>query len=383
MEESLMSANHNEQYGSPNVQKPEGSWSKASRREFLQFAAASAVALSASAPPDAFGASAFVEPQGAGTAATRPRTKFLVDCHVHVGAAPSIAPLAASTKSPKDWALARTKYPTEFAKAMTESVVDNSDILVGSMDRHGVTHAVIQAAPGNGSSNQLVLEIAKKYPGRLFPLYRPEYLLAEAGTEGVSITGSREEFARTARRVADEIQDHATRGMVGVGEMTPVTSEIHPIEISRAMAPVMEVLSARGLSIQLPTGYTGWKGGLWYIYMPVWVDELAGNFPKAPIVLTKMGRALRASFDACTVVAMRNSNVYFDMTDTAPEHLREAITRLGAHRIMFGTDLSGVSVNYAHDEGLKVIRETRLSAEEWEQIAWRTVNQVYKLGLKG
>jgi hypothetical protein len=33
-----------------------------------------------------------------------------------------------------------------------------------------------------------------------------------------------------------------------------------------------------------------------------------------------MGRSIRASFDACRVVAMRNANVYFDMTDTSAEH---------------------------------------------------------------
>jgi predicted TIM-barrel fold metal-dependent hydrolase len=81
------------------------------------------------------------------------------------------------------------------------------------------------------------------------------------------------------------------------------------------------------LPIMFPTGYTGWKGVHYFCYEPVWVDELAGAFPEVPIVLTKMGRSIRASFDACRVVAMRNANVYFDMTDTSAEHLREAIRR--------------------------------------------------------
>ena len=37
------------------------------------------------------------------------------------------------------------------------------------------------------------------------------------------------------------------------------------------------------------------------------MDELAGAFPEVPIVLTKMGRSIRASFDACRVVAMRKA----------------------------------------------------------------------------
>jgi ribonuclease Z len=74
MEESPMSTNHNEQDGSPNVQKSEGSGNKASRREFLKLAAAtSAAALSASVPTVTFGATTVDElakQQGVGTAWT-------------------------------------------------------------------------------------------------------------------------------------------------------------------------------------------------------------------------------------------------------------------------------------------------------------------------
>ena len=61
------------------------------------------------------------------------------------------------------------------------------------------------------------------------------------------------------------------------------------------------------LPIMFPTGYTGWKGVHYFCNEPVWVDELAGAFPAVPIVLTKIGRSIRASFDACRVVAMRKA----------------------------------------------------------------------------
>jgi hypothetical protein len=47
-----------------------------------------------------------------------------------------------------------------------------------------------------------------------------------------------------------------------------------------------------------------------------------------------------------------------------------------------GTDLSGISVNYAYEDGFRIIDGAELNAEEWEWIAWRTVNEVYKLGLE-
>jgi hypothetical protein len=165
-EESSMSVNHDEQQGSPNVQKPEGSRSKASRRQFLQFSeAAVAVAAGGLAPSAAF---ADDDPITAGLS-KRPSwapTKYLTDCHSHIGAGPTVAKLAEGIHSPADWGAVRTKQPELFAKAMSEDGVDNSEHLLRAMDKYGVTHAIIQTAPGKGITNQMVLDAAKKSAGR-------------------------------------------------------------------------------------------------------------------------------------------------------------------------------------------------------------------------
>jgi uncharacterized protein len=378
-----MSPKHDDQQGSPNVQKPEESRNKASRRQFLQLsAAASAVAACGLAPS---AASAEDDPVTAGLS-NRPSwapTKYLIDCHCHLGAGPSVPKLAESIHSPKDWGAARSKQPELFAKAMSEDAVDNSGPLLRAMDKHGITHALIQTAPGKGTTNQMVLEAARMSGGRFFPLYRPE-AVSNAVAKGTLGKDYGAEVSKVTRQIADELRSPAMSAMRGVGEIVPVTTEIHPALITRDMAPIMEVLKARGgLPVMFPTGYTGWKGVHYFCFQPVWVDELAGTFPDVPIVLTKMGRSIRASFDACMSVAMRNANVYFDMTDTSAEHLREAITILGAHRIMYGSDLSGVSTGYSEEDNLRTCIEARLSAEEREQIAWKTTNQIYKLGLRG
>ncbi len=223
--------------------------------------------------------------------------------------------------------------------------------------------------------------------GRLFPIYRPEALLGAVGT-GSMEPPTKEELRQNARQVAENIEGLFPRlGMVGMGEFIAggfVTTALDPIEIARDMAPIMEALRPKKLPIQLPTGSSGWKGGLFYVYEPLWVDELAGNFPDCPIVLTKMGRGMRTSFDACTVVAKRNANVYFDLTDSRAEHIREAIDEIGAQRIIFGTDLHGLSLNYAYEVGLdEIVDGAQPSKEDWEWIAWRTADTVYQLGLEG
>jgi predicted TIM-barrel fold metal-dependent hydrolase len=310
-------------------------------------------------------------------------TKYLIDCHCHVGSGPTIAELAPTIHSPRDWGALRTKQPEKFAKAVSEEAVDDSEILLRAMDKYGVTHAIIQTSPGKGTNNQMVLDAAKKSKGRFFPIYRPEAVsnAAARGTLGVDYGG---EVSKVVRQIADELQSPAMSATLGVGEIVPITTEIHPAKITRDMAPIMEVLKARGnLPIMFPTGYTGWKGVHYYVFSPVWVDEVAATFPTVPIVLTKMGRSIRASFDACMSVAMRNANVYFDMTDTSAEHLREAISIIGAQRVMYGSDLSAISSNHSTKDNLITAIETRLTAEEREHIAWKTANQIYKLGLKG
>ncbi len=350
------------------------------RRDLLKLGALSAVAGVAGALPLAVSQAHATSPPA------RRRARFLLDCHVHVGGSPALAALIDQVQTPKDWLALRGRQPEAFAKAASQSQVDNSEDLIATMDKYGVTHALIQATPGRDASNQLVADAARRHRGRLFPIYRPEALLGDLGT-GTMEPPTKEELRQNARQVAESVEGvFPELGMVGMGEFIAggfVTTALDPIEIARDLAPIMEALRPQKLPIQFPTGSSGWKGGLYYIYEPLWVDELAGNFPDVPIVLTKMGRGIPTSFDACMVIAKRNANVYFDLTDSRAEHLREAIDEIGAQRIMFGTDLHGLSVNYAYDVGFEIVDGAHPSEEEREWIAWRTADSVYQLGLEG
>jgi hypothetical protein len=116
---------------------------------------------------------------------TRPSwapTKYLIDCHFHLGSGPTVAELAPTIHSPADWGALRTKQPEKLAKAFSENAADDSAILLGAMDRYGVTHAVIQTAPAKGTNNQMVIDAAKNSKGRLIPIYRPEAIVGLATT---------------------------------------------------------------------------------------------------------------------------------------------------------------------------------------------------------
>ena len=241
------------------------------RRDLIKFGAASAAAGVAGSLSLAGSAATAAEP------AARHKTRFVLDCHIHVGGSPGLAEMIDQVHSPKDYLALRGKQPVAFAKAAGEPQIDNSNDLLAIMEKHGVTHGLIQPTPGKNATNERVAEVARNHKDRFFPLYRPESLLGALGT-GSMEPPTKEECRANARAEADAIENLFPKlGMVGMGEFAAggyVTTALDPIEISRDMGPVMEALRPKKLPIMLPTGSSGWKGSLFYIYEPIWVDEV-------------------------------------------------------------------------------------------------------------
>ena len=147
----------------------------------------------------------------------------------------------------------------------------------------------------------------------------------------------------------------------------------------------MDTLDRYKVPIQFPTAWSQFPGGLFY-GNPIWADEVAGHYPEVPIILTKMGRSLETYFEPAMTVAMRNSNVYFDVVGTSPTHLRTAIDTIGSDRIMFGSDWSATWRWLKHPAPLydirkKVLEDANLNENEREDILWRTANRIFDLGL--
>jgi predicted TIM-barrel fold metal-dependent hydrolase len=81
---------------------------------------------------------------------------------------------------------------------------------------------------------------------------------------------------------------------------------------------------------------------------------------------------------------MRNANIYLDVVGTTGPHLRHAIDKLGAERILFGTDWSAtwrwLSVpGTLHQIRMTALDNAALTAAEREQIAWKTAATLFKL----
>ena len=306
---------------------------------------------------------------------------MIIDTHIHVWSYPVLEEHGDKIESTEDLLAFRTRYPELYERTLTESPIDNSDVLVDQMDEHGIDFAVVQARPGEVTNDQ-VAESVRKHPDRLFGLFRIGHD-QEAAHEYVEDT-------KPVAEAAPEHIDHCVDdlGMIGMGEMfvRAFTRELDPERIARDLKPVMDAIAKHKIPIQIPTAWTQFPGGLIY-GEPIWTDEIACRYPDTPVILTKMGRGLQYYFDTAMVVAMRNSNVCFDVVGTTPEHLRQAIDAIGSKRIMFGTDWSATwrwirKPADLYTMRLRVLEKANLNEEEREDILWRNAVRVFNLDLE-
>lgn len=257
-----------------------------------------------------------------------------IDVHVHIGTFPSIEGAGAHLVSRPEVASFRTREPELYKRFTTETAEDNTDRLIQVMDANGVEISLVQPRPG--VTNEFVAEVVRRHPGRLIPLALPTPWPVPGDPAAVTQEDG------MANRVAENLEHcFTTLGMRAAGEIyvRRVTSSVNPEVIADDFSPMMDVLARFGAPLEIPTAWTQFPGGLFY-GDPIWVDELACRYPTVPIVLTKMGRGIGRYFESSLTVALRNHNVYFDTSDTRPEHLAEALDRLGPERILFGTDWS-------------------------------------------
>ena len=303
---------------------------------------------------------------------------MIIDSHVHIYSYPSFKDLSKVIRTMEDAIAFRTRHPDLYRCNLTEQPIDSSDDLVADMDKNGVDFALVQARAGY-VSNDLVAEAAKRHPKRMIALARVGHD-QEAGDYHDDPGPAREAAPAELERAL------TTLGMKGVGEtfVRAFTNHVNPEKIAKDLEGIMKVVERHGVPIQFPTAWSQFPGGLFY-GDPLWADEVAGRHPKVPVILTKMGRSITSYFDTAITVAMRNVNVYFDVVGTSPEHLRFAVDKIGAHRIMFGTDWSTtwrwLSVPATlHQIRKKVIDDAGLSPADYDQIMWKTAAELFKLG---
>jgi predicted TIM-barrel fold metal-dependent hydrolase len=156
--------------------------------------------------------------------------------------------------------------------------------------------------------NDFVSRSSKEYPDRFIPFY-----YFNPRNEDVQL----EEFESYAR-------DRRWKG-VKVG---------HELAVARFMYQMMEIAEKYELI------YVHHSGG-GNEHHPFIIGDLANSFPKVRTVLLHMGGGMSLDLElASTKVAEKNPNVYLETCYAHPYAIKQAVERLGADRVMFGSDAS-------------------------------------------
>jgi predicted TIM-barrel fold metal-dependent hydrolase len=171
--------------------------------------------------------------------------------------------------------------------------------------------------------NEEVAEVAAANPDVLIPF--------------ASVDPARSDAVERARRL---ITDHGVRGF----KFHPNIQAFFPND--RSAYPLYEVIAEAGLPALFHTGHSGigsgvpGGGGLRLKYSnPIYVDDVAADFPELPIVLAHPSFPWQ---DEALSIAMHKSEVYIDLSGWSPKYFPPQLVRyantLLKRQVLFGSD---------------------------------------------
>jgi predicted TIM-barrel fold metal-dependent hydrolase len=211
---------------------------------------------------------------------------------------------------------------------------DTADKLVQKMDEAGVAMAAISGylnAPGpNRDSLKVIAEAVEKYPDRLIGYARLDPWYDEACIRTLEHAATRMDF----------------RGV----KLHPAHYTLHPF--SELTVKLVRRAGELGLPVLFHSGDE-------MMCLPYQIDRLAAQCPETTIILAHIGGFF--SGEAALEVAERRPNVLVDTCEIPfPDMVRKAVDRLGAEKVLFGTDAPCCDIRLE----LKKIELAGLSSEE-------------------
>ncbi len=139
---------------------------------------------------------------------------------------------------------------------------------------------------------------------------------------------------------------------------------------------IYRVAESNGIPIMVHTGTSIFPGARNKYGDPMYVDDVAVDFPNLRILLAHGGRPLW--MDTAFFLVRRHRNVYLDISGIPPRSLLKYFPRLEevAHKTLFGTDWPGPGVPDM-ERNLAEFRDLGLHANVREQILSGTALQIW------
>ena len=141
-------------------------------------------------------------------------------------------------------------------------------------------------------------------------------------------------------------------------------------------ALISDIAEQNGIPIMVHTGTSIFPGARNKYGDPIYVDDVAVDFPKLKILLAHGGRPLW--METAFFLVRRHSNVYLDISGIPPKTLLKYFPRLEeiADKTLFGTDWPGPGVPEIR-QNLDDFRGLSISEHAKEQILRKTALSIW------
>lgn len=161
---------------------------------------------------------------------------------------------------------------------------------------------------------------------------------------------------------------------IGMIKIHPLHQLLYPNDYLQGVTEleiIYRAAEANGIPVMFHTGTSIFQGARNKYGDPMYLDDVAVDFPKMKILLAHGGRPLW--MDTAFFLLRRHANVYLDISGIPPKSLLQYFPRLAeiAHKTLFGTDWPGPGVPDIR-KNLEDFRGLGLGDEMQQQILSRT-----------
>ena len=246
---------------------------------------------------------------------------MITDCHVHIQPVEMFKPAALATMQKKrvnfDQVVEFCRSPKKFLQHLDQIGIDRA-VLINYVapELMGFTPAV----------NQFVANYVKEDLKRLIPCgsVHPRHT--------TDVDRDMEEIVRLGIRM---IKIHPPHQLLYPNDYLNGVKELETI---------YRVAEASGIPVMVHTGTSIFPGARNKYGNPIYVDDVAVDFPKLKILLAHGGRPLW--METAFFLVRRHANVYLDISGIPPKTLLKYFPRLEeiADKTLFGTDWPGPGV---------------------------------------
>lgn len=185
---------------------------------------------------------------------------------------------------------------------------------------------------------------------------------------------------KLALKELDKIRDYGMKGI----KFHQAVQQFYPNDPK--LYPIYEKCVEYNLHVQFHSGTTGWgagyKGGsgikLKYLN-PIYVDDVAADFPDLKIILLHPSWPWQ---DEAIAIALHKPNVFLDLSGWSPKYFPDVLYKyfkLLQDKLVFGTDYPWISPKRWLDDFRIMCEKFKFDEEIINKILWRNAKRILEL----